>query len=331
MKIDDPWMGLQRSKIDSSLVGHLVMESRPHEVFRARDTSGRRILFLVHDAAHSIDLGLPRMAGLHVEVRPRMDDDRAALIVRLENGEDAEIFSRFCDDIVATVAGAETEVEAVQAFIRRTWKWHALLKGSRKEVLSREAQLGLIGELHTLVSVIAPVKGLGVALEGWQGSGGAPKDFEIAGLCIECKAQGASSRDKVRITSEHQLADIAGQSLVLLVHVFATAGKGDIGKIELHGAVSSLRAAVSSQRPDLVAMLDAKLDDAGYEPEHDYDVSVIHRSTRAFLVAEGFPRIVPGTYPDGPSEISYDLPMNALAGFQIDRVELERSILSAGD
>lgn len=330
VKIEDPWKDLQRSQTDSSLVGHLVLESRPHEVFRARDAFGRRMLFLVHDTAHANDMRLPRMAGLHVESRPRNDDGCAVLIVRLENGEDTDIFTRFCEDIISTVAAAANEATAVQAFITRTWKWHALLKGARKKALSREAQLGLIGELHTLANVIAPLKGLGVALDGWRGSDGAPKDFELSGLCIECKALGASSREKIRISSEHQLADVAGQSLLLLVHVLAAAGEGDIGRIELHGVVSSIRTAVTSQRPDLISMLETKLEDAGYDTEHEYEVSVVHRSARAFLVSDGFPRIVPGTYPDGPEEISYDLPMSVIGKFQIDEVEFDKLILAAG-
>lgn len=331
MKSDDPWKDVQPSPSEASLVGHLVLESRPHEVFRARDPFGRRMLFLVHGADNAVETRLPKLAGLQIEVRQRESDGRAALVVRLENGEDADVFARFCEDIVATVAAAESEAAAVQAFIVRTWKWHALLKGARKKTLSREDQLGLIGELHTLANVIAPTNSIGIALESWCGSDGAPKDFELAALCIESKARGAASREKVRITSEHQLADAGEHPLILLVHTFASAGKEDVSSRDLHQSVSLLRAEVSNKRPDLAAMLESKLEDAGYDDGHEYEVVVVHHSTSAFLVGGDFPRIVPGVYSEGPVEISYDLPLSSIAPFEITAEALKKIMLAAGE
>lgn len=326
MKSDDPWKDIEASPDSSGLVGHLVLESRPHEVFRARDALGRRILFLVHDPASISSTSLPRMAGLELEAGVRKDDCKAMLSVRLENQDDADIFARFCDDIVKTVKGATNEATAVQAFIGRTWKWHALLKGARKKTLSRQNQLGLIGELHTMKDDIGLVKGIGIALEAWRGSEGAPKDFELSGLCVECKARGASSRSKVRITSEHQLADVPGQELVLLVHTFATAQTGEVGATDLHDMVSLIRSRVNAERPDLKLMLEEKLDEAGYENEHEYDVVALHRSTESYSVVEGFPRIIPGNYQKGPIEVSYDLPLDQILPFEIDNRELRRLI-----
>lgn len=326
MRNDDPWKDISPSPAGSSFIGHLVLESRPYEVFRARDASGRRVLFLVHDSASMSSTSLPKMAGLEVEAGIRNDDGKAMLSVRLENQDDADIFARFCDDIVMTVSSAADEITAVHAFIGRTWKWHALLKGARKKTLSREDQLGLIGELRTMSDDISSVKGIGIALEAWRGSEGAPKDFELAGLCIECKARGASSRGKVRISSEHQLADVLGHHLVLLVHTFASAVKDELGAMDLHNLVSSIRSDVNLQRPDLEQMLEEKLEDAGYEDEHEYEIVVLHRSTESYSVTDGFPRIVPGNYQEGPIEVSYDLPLAQLAPFKIGKDELVRLI-----
>lgn len=322
VKSDDPWKDIETSPDNSGLIGHLVLESRPHEVFRARDSLGRRILFLVHDRASMSPTSLPKMAGLELEADLRKDDGKAMLSVRLENQDDADVFARFCDDIVMTVKGAANETTAVQAFIGRTWKWHALLKGARKKTLSRQDQLGLIGELRTMKDDIGSVKGIGAAVEAWRGSDGAPKDFELSGLCIECKARGAASRSKVRITSEHQLADVPGQKLALLVHTFATAEKDEIGAMDLHDMVSLIRSKVDAERPDLKLMLEEKLDEAGYENEHEYDVVALHRSTENYSVIAGFPRIVPGNYQRGPIEVSYDLPLAEITPFEIGKHEL---------
>lgn len=326
MRNEDPWKEIPPSPSVSSLVGHLILESRPHELFRARDPLGRRILFLVHERVSETTTKLPTMAGLELESRMREADGRVVLSVRLENESNADIFARFCDDIIAIVSSAETEAIAVQALVGRTWKWHALLKGARKTTLSREAQLGLIGELQTLLQVIAPASGIGAALEAWRGSEGAPKDFELSNMCIECKARGASSRSKVRITSEHQLTDVPAHQVFLIVNTYSTGTEGGEGVMNLHQVVELLRSTISIKLLGSTEMLEEKLESAGYEDEHEYDLFVGHLGRQAFEITDGFPRIVPGAYPDGPSEVSYDLPLSSISRFEVAMSEVQQLI-----
>lgn len=325
-KSDDPWSDIPTSPAGSRLNGRLVAESRPWEVFRALDHMGRRILFLVHDPASSSGIAIPTIAGLDVETRLRSDDNKTILSVALESSDNADIFTRLSDDMIETVAKAGDEPTAVQSFIGRMWKWHALLKGGRKPTLSRESQLGLIGELWTILHIIAPARGLSAAVEGWRGSQLAPKDFELSDLCIECKARGAATRNKIRITSEHQLADVPGHSLILLVHTFATATDDDIGSIDLHEIVRQARVAISSDAPQATKTFDTGLDDSGYDEAHEYEVSVLHRAVDAYQVVEGFPRIVPGSYPNGPIEVAYDLPLADITPFHLSQRDLNHLI-----
>ncbi|WP_420569752.1 PD-(D/E)XK motif protein [Thalassovita sp.] len=317
MKSDDPWSNIPTSPAGTRLNGRLVADSRPWEVFRALDHLGRRILFLVHDPDSASGIALPKIAGLDVEARLRSEDSKAILSVALENSDDADIFTRLSDDIIETVSRAGDEATAVQSFIGRMWKWHALLKGARKPTLSRESQLGLIGELWTILNIIAPARGLDPAVKGWRGSQRAPKDFELSDLCVECKARGAAARSKIRITSEHQLADVPGHRLILLVHTFASAAEDDVGVIDLHGIVRQVRAAVASDAPQTEKPFELCLDEAGFDDTHEYEIRVLHRATDAYLVEDGFPRIVPGAYPNGPIEVAYDLPLADLTPFHL--------------
>ena len=317
MKRPDPWDGVAAPTAGGDLFGHLILESRPHDMFRARDRQGRRVLFMVHDPRSIEGTTLPQLAGIEVVSRSRADDGKGLLALHLQSDDDAEIFSRLCDDVVDTVAGSRDERTAVRAFIRRTWKWHDLLKGSRRNVLGRESQLGLIGELHALQHVLAPSVGITAAANAWKGSSGAPKDFELPNACVECKSRGASSRSKVRITSEHQLADVPGARLALLVLTFASDGSGGGSTVDLHEAVDAVRGKLKVEAPHALDEFDANLDEAGYEAGHDYEVRVSHLSDRSYEVIDGFPRIVPGTAPDGPVEISYDLPFEAIDTFEL--------------
>lgn len=316
-KSNDPWSDIPPSPPGPRLNGRLVAESRPWEIFRALDHLGRRILFLVHGRASFSGIALPKIAGIEVAARVRSEDDKGILSVTLENADDADIFTRFSDDIIETVSAAPDEVSAVQSFVGRTWKWHALLKGARKPTLSREVQLGLIGELWTLLYVIAPSRGLSTAVMGWRGSQRAPKDFELSDLCIECKARGAASRNKVRISSEHQLDDVTGHRVILLVHTFASASREDVGALDVHEAVERLRSAIISDAPHASKAFETALEETGYDDTHEYDMIVLHRACEAYHVRDGFPRIVPGVFPKGPIEVAYDLPLSELHAFRM--------------
>lgn len=91
-----------------------------------------------------------------------------------------------------------------------------MLRGGKLEVLSEETQKGLIGEIEVLKLLIANL-GPKPALDAWTGPSGAPKDFELKADCIEVKARRGASQPFVKITNEHQLADVSDRRLWLAV------------------------------------------------------------------------------------------------------------------
>lgn len=331
MRSEDPWAGIARPPSEENFSGRLAPECRPYHLFRGLDHIGRRVLFLVHDKKSASEVKLPEMAGLIVEKRERSDEDKLLASVTLESEENADIFARLSADIIEFVSNADSERAAVTAFIERTWKWHTLLRGKRKVVLNRDAQMGLIGELWTLLHVLAPHVGLDVAVAGWRGAERAPKDFEMAGACLECKSKGAASRSEVRISSEYQLEDVPGHRLALLVHTFAVCAEEEPAAFSLHDIATQVRSEVTSKAPQSIRLLDQGMEDAKYDASHEYGLVVQHRSTDAFEVRDSFPRIVPGSVPEGPVKISYDLPLERLKPFRIDQKVLADILTSNGD
>ncbi|PRY92822.1 putative PD-(D/E)XK family protein DUF4420 [Hasllibacter halocynthiae] len=309
---EDPWAGLERSPSDQAFRGHLISAARPWELFRALSPAGNRVLFMVHDARSSPSGRLPAIAGIALSIRERLHDGKRILALRLEEGEYADIFAKFCDDIAETVAGASTEALAVRAIIDQAARWQALLRGARREVLGPQAQLGLIGELRLLLDTLAPMTGLHAAVGSWRGPSGYPKDFELPATCIECKARTASGKGTVRITSEDQLTDEPGHSLLLHVSTFACADSTVSGAVNLHGAVARVRKAVDLTAAFARSRLDEGLDTVGYDGAHSYDFWWLHVGTAWHEVRDGFPRIVPGMYPEGPSGLSYDLSLSSI-------------------
>lgn len=323
---NDPWKGLERSPSELALKGHLIATARPWELFRALSPTGDRILFMVHDASSSPSARLPAIAGIDLSVRERTADGKRTLFLRLEEGEYADIFSKFCDDIAEKVADATTEALAVRAVIEQVARWHALLRGSRRKALGREAQLGLIGELRVLLDTLAPATGLDAAVAAWRGPMGHPKDFELPTVCIECKARTASGKSAVRITSEDQLSDDPDHALLLHVSTFAAADPATGGALNLHGAVARVQEAVDLSAAASRASLDECLDAAGYDETHAYGHWWLHVGTAWYEVRDDFPRIVPGMYPKGPFALSYDLTLSSLKAHAIPGDRAERVI-----
>lgn len=330
MRSEDPWADIDKPPSDQKFSGRLAPECHPLQLFRGLDHLGRRNLFLVHDRKSASKTKLPEMAGLIVEKRERSYEDKLLASVILESEENADIFIRLSEDIIDVVANAENEREAVTLFIERTWKWHALLRGKRKSVLNRDAQMGLIGEIWTILHVLSPNVGIDIAVAAWRGAEGAPKDFEMAGACIECKSKGAASRSEVRISSEYQLEDVLGNRLVLLVHSFAACAEDELGAFSLHDLATEVRNEVISKAPQLIRLLDQGLEDAKYDILHDYELVVRHLSMDAFEVKGCFPRIVPSLMPDGPIKVSYNLPLEKLNPFSIDQQALADILTSGG-
>jgi hypothetical protein len=169
--------------------------------------------------------------------------------------------------------------------------------------------------------------GLRKAVIAWRGPEKTPKDFELEGLCIETKARGSASKDCVRISSEHQLAEVPGANLMLLVHTFTTASeqKNNV-KLELHSVISKILEAIKIECADVETLFVKKIEEVGYREEHEYELAVCHQSTIPYLVEDDFPRIIPGKYPSELSQISYDLSLSSVEHYKISYDQLVKRL-----
>ena len=211
---------------------------------------------------------------------------------------------------------AETEAEALERAIGRTFRWHYLLRGGKLEVLSEEAQKGLIGEIEVLKLLIAAL-GAKPALSAWTGPSGAPKDFELKADCIEVKARRGASQPFVKITSEHQLADVPDRRLwlgVLAVDKVAAAprpdtdgvcGRGDgPARADANPLPSWTGTCIWPTRATMRCTTIPPGAGSSQPPEFH-------------AVAEGFPRIA-APVPLGVAGVTYALALSACAPFRTD-------------
>lgn len=326
MTSDDPWRNLSP---DGSLSGpnaRRVSAELPWDYFWARDGDGRYLLVLRHAAPVLAVSELPHLRGIEVLPRP-VSADRPALVFRLLDSQQRDIFRQLCEDIVAAGAHAASEMEAVRASVRRTWRWHHLLRGGTDRRLSPEEQKGLIGELHVLRTILLARLSARDALTAWVGPLGAAKDFEIGTLCIEAKARRGTSNPHVMISSELQLDPGGCSSLYLHVTDVAREPAGAENGRTLHEHVAEVIAAIGGPDAPASDRLEQLLLAAGYRPDDDYsDCRWSIGETRIFTVGEEFPRITASELVQGVTEVRYSVALSACEPFVVDPEELRITV-----
>jgi len=254
---------------------------------------------------------LPKLRNL--EIRFQTLPGGPILYIRLKDNAQLELFETLCRDVMAAGEIAETEAEALERAIGRTFRWHYMLRGGRPEVLSEEAQKGLIGEIEVLKLLIATL-GAKSALAAWTGPSGAPKDFELKADCIEVKARRVASQPFVKITSEHQLADVPDRRLWLGVLAVDKVQRPHGRTLTEH--VDEVTELLERTEPSAIMDWDIHLADAGYDVLHDYSAwRWIVTAPEFHAVAEGFPRIA-APVPLGVSGLSYALALSACTPFR---------------
>lgn len=306
---DTPWSGLEVGRIDTRRVDATARWNWFWAVMPRADVA---LVLQLGDLPRPAP-DLPKLKNL--EIRFQTLPGGPILYIRLKDRAQLELFETLCRDVMAASDLAEIEPEALERAIGRTFRWHYLLRGGRPEALSEEAQKGLIGEIEVLRLLMGAI-GAKPALAAWTGPSGAPKDFELKADCIEVKARRGASQPCVKITSEHQLADVPDRRLWLAVLA--------VDKVQRpHGRtltekVDEVKALLESTEPSAIMSWEMRLADAGYDALHDYsDWRWIVSAPEFHLVAEGFPRVA-APVPLGVTGITYSLALSACAPWKTD-------------
>ena len=306
---DTPWSGLEPGRTDTRRVDAAARWSWFWAVMPRADVA--LVLQLTDLPWPAPDL--PKLRNL--EIRFQTLPGGPILYIRLKDRAQLELFETLCRDVMAASELAQTETEALERAIGRTFRWHYLLRGGKLEMLSEEAQKGLIGEIEVLKMLMATI-GEKPALAAWTGPSGAPKDFELKADCIEVKARRGASQPFVKITSEHQLADVSDRRLWLAVLAVDKVQRPHGRTLTEH--VDEVKAHLEATEPSAIMNWDIRLADAGYDALHDYSAwRWIVAAPEFHAVAEGFPRVA-APIPLGVTGITYSLALSACAPWSTD-------------
>jgi len=164
-------------------------------------------------------------------------------------------------------------------------------------ILSKEKQLGLIGELTLLEKLASlPAVGWSRALDAWHQSAGAEHDFALELRDIEVKSTSKEVREHV-IGSLNQLRESPPRELFVVSFQFSSAPAHVKGSVTLRDKVAGVQQALAGNG-ELTNRLEARLTRAGWRPNHTphYTARFVERAAPLLIkVDDSFPRIVPDT------------------------------------
>lgn len=280
MSKSNPWQGLRFDE------ARRVDKKGRHDFFWAVVENNNVALALALPEGSERILPLPKIKSLDIGYR-RLGS-RDALIVTLLDLEQVDLFTSLCRDIVFSGDQGETPLDALDRTVRRTLRWHHLLRSGSSGRLSVEEQRGLIGELQALQTLCAEI-GAEAAIESWRGPEGGAKDFELHGLCMEVKTRRGAAKPQVPISSEDQLADVAGADIFLLVYDVDTAIKPEGMTLSDH--VQVVEDIFYSASLSAYGNWEQLLTATGFDWVHDYSDRRWHVGKRdVFRVVDDFPR-----------------------------------------
>ncbi|WP_416740062.1 PD-(D/E)XK motif protein [Pseudomonas sp. NFX71] len=259
---------------------------------------------------------LPEGRGFEVvRADPRGDGKTWIALSRKEAGS-TELFSEMVGDVAGAMDAcvAEGEDAVLRTMLRRVRMWQQFM--SRGPVpLSPEAELGLMGELAFMVTLINSGVCAEEVLRGWVGPDDALQDFLLGDGAVEVKATMSSSGFPVKISSLEQLDDSVASPLFLAAVRFASED-GGLTLPEMVEQASRLLREV----PEAINFLKDRLMVAGYSEIHssNYTRRFEPKETRIFAVSEGFPRLTTGIVPVGITRALYEINLDHAGEYLLD-------------
>lgn len=270
---------------------------------------------------------LPEGQGFAIERADPESSGKLWLALTRKSAGSSELFSSMACDVVgalddAVAAGCD-EGKLLRAFLRRVGAWQEFMRKGT-QALSPEAEIGLIGELILLRTIIEAGVAPALAIESWVGPLDGVQDFELGTGALEVKATLSAAGFPARIGSLEQLDDSTRQPLFLAGARLRQTESGQ----SLPGIVEEMRQAIKGDG-EAERLLSERLLAAGYIDSHSdrYPRKFEQAGTRVVEVAGNFPRMTSGTVPAGIVKAMYEIDLDMAPG---DNVGAEGALKKLG-
>jgi hypothetical protein len=260
-----------------------------------------------------------RAEGVSVSDQRRSDEGIYRMSIALEHEELRDIFEVLAADIVEVVRPASTAIAAISAAARRLETWQVCLR-SRRQGLSREEQIGLMGELAVLQFLAAKV-GYRLAVDSWDGPLDGIHDFTRHGIALEVKTALGNSN----VLHVSHLTQLESSGLHALIIVRVRFREGADGK-SIPDAVREIRDEIKRLAALSNSSFEEKLLRVGYlDVDRDfYDaLRFVPIEIYGLAVRDGFPCLTPSLVATGIIDGSYTIDERATGNFRIKADDLQ--------
>jgi hypothetical protein len=257
-----------------------------------------------------------KTSGLSVTFK---DDatDKVRVTISLEDERFSDLFVILANDLIELILNNKDEKKILIKLSNRLNKWKEFLKESKSSNLTKEALIGLVGELIILNQLLKFDSSIETLLT-WKGPFGNKNDFVKKNKSIEVKTSIEKTKNIVRISSEFQLDTNEIEFLNLVVVKLDS----DIPE----GKGFSLPELVSNTMKDKDAEWQVNFKMIMKVAGYSFDSEELYTAKRFIVnqiniydVLEEFPKICGSELSINLSEVKYDLNLNGLEKFLLNK------------
>ncbi|MDO8767125.1 MAG: PD-(D/E)XK motif protein [Burkholderiaceae bacterium] len=270
---------------------------------------------------------LPEGQGFTVERADPEGNGQLWLALTRKSAGSTELFAAMACDVVGAlddaVASGADEAKLARIFIGRVGAWQEFMRKGT-QVLSPEAEIGLIGELTLLRAFIDVGVPSALAIEAWVGPLDGIQDFELGTGAVEVKSTLSAIGFNAKIGSLEQLDDSVRQPLFLAGARFRQTENGQNLPEIVEATQLAIKGDAESER-----LLIERLLAAGYIEAHAgrFPRRFEHAGTRIVEVGKDFPRLTSGNVPAGIKRTMYEIDLDKTPG---ENVGVENALKRMG-
>lgn len=247
-----------------------------------------------------------------IEVNQYKKESYNTIRFSLNDDEISGLFYTFCNDLIEQSRMLKEKKEGYQTIISRFYQWKKLFVAPKKNYLTEEEIIGLIGEIMFLRGDLAERIGLSEALKSWSGQELTHKDFSYMSKWYEVKSIRRSSQT-IKIASLEQLdSNVDGELIVFAFEKMSAAYNG----IKLNKLILDTQSLFNSleEKEDFISKVSLQ----GYEYSDYYDDFVYELSSYSkYSVTNDFPKITRQNIPTAIKKVNYDISLTDIFSFKI--------------
>lgn len=259
---------------------------------------------------------LKRFHGVEIRVLDSKKGKKDITII-LSDNDLMDVFILFIEDLIRSLKTINDENNIPLILNEKVGYWGKLFAKIKGELLSKERQRGLYGELIFLNTLLNRSNDFVKTISSWTGPDGSNQDFSNGLTAVEVKSSKAT-KPTVNIASELQLDWTILDNLYLhVIHL----DELNNGPDTLKKMIEVIKQRVE-KHPNLLRLFEEKLDLVGIpfgEEKHYNEVGFIIRSQRAYEVQNGFPVLINKTINnEAIHNVKYQIDLTALEPFETE-------------